>query len=42
MMPTIVDVAGINSISRQIYANAADPIAGMVSGEVPEQKKPSR
>ena len=29
-MPSIVDVAGINSISRQIYANAAGAIAGMV------------
>jgi uncharacterized protein (UPF0261 family) len=39
MMPTIVDVAGINSISRRIYANAANAIAGMVSGELPEQKE---
>lgn len=30
-MPSIVDVAGINSISRQIYANAAGAIAGMVN-----------
>ncbi|HEX9117791.1 MAG TPA: Tm-1-like ATP-binding domain-containing protein [Anaerolineae bacterium] len=30
MMPTVVDVAGINSISRSIYANAAGAIAGMV------------
>jgi uncharacterized protein (UPF0261 family) len=37
MLPTIVDVAGINSISRRIYANAANAIAGMVSGELPEQ-----
>jgi uncharacterized protein (UPF0261 family) len=29
-MPSIVDVAGINSISRAIYANAAGAIAGMV------------
>ncbi len=35
MMPTVVDVAGINSISRQIYANAAGAIAGMVSQELP-------
>jgi uncharacterized protein (UPF0261 family) len=34
-MPSIVDVAGINSISRQIYANAAGAIAGMVKTEVP-------
>jgi uncharacterized protein (UPF0261 family) len=34
-MPSIVDVAGINSISRQIYANAAGAIAGMVKTEGP-------
>jgi len=31
MMPSVVDVAGINRISRPIYANAAAAIAGMVS-----------
>jgi uncharacterized protein (UPF0261 family) len=35
MIPTVVDVAGFNSISRQIYANAAGAIAGMVSQELP-------
>ncbi len=35
MMPSIVDVAGLNSISRTIYANAAGAIAGMVEQEVP-------
>jgi uncharacterized protein (UPF0261 family) len=30
-MPSIVDVAGFNRISRAIYANAAGAIAGMVS-----------
>jgi len=41
-MPSIVDVAGINSISRQIYANAAGAIAGMVKMETPvaEEEKP--
>ncbi len=34
-MPSVVDVAGINSISRQIYANAAGAIAGMVRMEAP-------
>jgi len=34
-MPSIVDVAGINSISRAIYANAAGAIAGMVKMETP-------
>ncbi len=36
MIPTVVDVAGINSISRRIYANAAGAIAGMVSQELSE------
>lgn len=41
-MPSIVDVAGINSISRAIYANAAGAIAGMVRLEKPEtvEEKP--
>jgi len=34
MMPSIVDVAGINRISRLIYTNAAGAICGMVAGEV--------
>jgi uncharacterized protein (UPF0261 family) len=34
-MPSIVDVAGFNSISRRIYANAAGAIAGMVAAGVP-------
>jgi uncharacterized protein (UPF0261 family) len=41
-MPSIVDVAGFNKISRTIYANAAGAIAGMVKVEVPSstQEKP--
>ncbi len=34
-MPSIVDVAGFNSISRTIYANAAGAIVGMVQMEKP-------
>lgn len=34
-IPSIVDVAGINRISRTIYANAAGAIAGMAKKEVP-------
>ena len=34
-IPSIVDVAGINRISRAIYANAAGAIAGMVKVETP-------
>ncbi|MFW6070534.1 MAG: Tm-1-like ATP-binding domain-containing protein [bacterium] len=42
MMPSVVDVAGLNSFSRQIYANAAGAIAGMVQQEVeaPAEEKP--
>ena len=41
-MPSVVDVAGINRISRQIYANAAGAIAGAVKMEVdaPAEEKP--
>ena len=35
-IPSIVDVAGINSISRRIYANAAGAIAGMVQTKIPD------
>ncbi len=39
MMPSIVDVAGVNRISRIIYSNAAAAICGMVtSSEVQESK----
>lgn len=37
MMPAIVDVAGLNRISRTIFTNAAGAICGMVSGEVEQQ-----
>lgn len=31
LMPSIVDVAGLNAVSRQVLANAANAIAGMVA-----------
>ena len=34
MMPSVIDVAGVNRISRQIYTNAAGAICGMASGAV--------
>ena len=42
MYPSIVDVAGLNSISLKIFANAALAIAGMVKFEVNKvlEKKP--
>lgn len=33
MMPSVIDVNGVNRISRTIYSNAAGAICGMVSGE---------
>lgn len=41
-IPSIVDVAGINRISRAIYTNAAGAIAGMVKMEFPagQNEKP--
>ncbi len=38
-IPSIVDVAGINRISRQIFSNAAGAIAGMTKGEVPRKSR---
>ncbi len=35
MMPSVVDVAGLNSISRRIYSNAAAALVGMVRQEPP-------
>lgn len=35
MIPSIVDVAGINRISREVFARAAGAICGMVETEVP-------
>jgi uncharacterized protein (UPF0261 family) len=32
MFPSIVDVAGLNSVSRAIFTNAANALAGMVNG----------
>ena len=36
MMPSVVDVAGINRLSRVILAQAAGAICGMVSARLPE------
>ncbi len=41
MIPSIVDVAGINKISREVFARAAGTICGMVQAVVPiGQDKP--
>ena len=34
MMPSVVDVAGLNRISRTIFTNAGGAVCGMVAGEV--------
>ncbi len=41
MIPSIVDVSGINKISRQVFARAAGAVCGMVHTQVPQgQDKP--
>ncbi|MDT8899856.1 Tm-1-like ATP-binding domain-containing protein [Anaeroselena agilis] len=42
MMYSVVDISGINSLSRRILANAAFAVAGMAGGELPAgaQDKP--
>ena len=35
MMPSVVDIAGLNRISRPIFANAAGAICGMVEAKAP-------
>ena len=36
MIPSIVDVAGINAISREVFSRAAGAICGMVSVKIPK------
>ncbi len=38
MVPSIVDVAGLNRISRTIFRNAAGAICGMVAGDRDEER----
>jgi hypothetical protein len=38
MMYSVVDVAGLNAVSRQVLANAAHAMAGMVQHEVPVER----
>jgi uncharacterized protein (UPF0261 family) len=38
LFPSIVDVAGINRISRMLYSRAAGAICGMVDAKAPQQK----
>lgn len=41
MMPAIVDVSGINRVSRLIFSNAAGAIAGMVNAATTRQSAPA-
>ena len=36
MIPSIVDVAGINKVSREVFARAAGAVSGMVEATVPK------
>ena len=38
MVPAIVDMAGINQISREVFARAAGAVCGMVETEVPARR----
>ena len=37
LMPSVVDVAGLNCVSRQVLANAAHALAGMVAHRLPDE-----
>ena len=39
MIPSIVDVAGLNRISRLVYAGAAGAVSGMVKNEPPQSSE---
>jgi uncharacterized protein (UPF0261 family) len=42
IMPSVVDIAGLNAISRRVLGNAANAIAGMVQNQAPvEADKPT-
>lgn len=41
MMPAIVDVSGINRVSRTIFSNAAAAIGGMVTAAVKRRSEPA-
>jgi uncharacterized protein (UPF0261 family) len=41
LMPSVVDVAGINRVSEQVLANAAHAIAGMVAHAAPSSSEKS-
>ena len=39
MIPSVVDVAGLNSVSARIYANAVGAVVGMVETPAPKMEK---
>ena len=42
MLYSVVDVAGLNVVSRKVLSNAANALAGMVLGQQQESAEPSR
>ena len=42
IMPSVVDVAGINAISRRVLGNAAGAMAGMVQEPGPRSSTKNR
>ena len=42
MMYSVVDVAGLNAVSRKVLSNAANALVGMVLGQQKESVEPSR
>ena len=41
MMYAVIDVAGLNAISRKVIGNAAHAVAGMALNPVKPRKQPS-
>jgi uncharacterized protein (UPF0261 family) len=39
LMPSVVDVAGLNCVSRQVLSNAAHALAGMIAHRLPIESK---
>jgi uncharacterized protein (UPF0261 family) len=40
IMHSVVDILGLNSLTRRVLANAAGAVVGMAQAEVPEEEKP--
>ncbi|HET7415634.1 MAG TPA: Tm-1-like ATP-binding domain-containing protein [Arthrobacter sp.] len=42
MVPSVADVAGLNRISRVVYAHAVDALSGMLAGKASDQSLPTK